>query len=219
MRTITPLTQKLIWATPNGDDLIAYMARVSNPKAEVGDPSEKLIGYLLRHKHFSPFEMVNVCVEVNTSRDISRQILRHRSFQFQEFSGRYAAYEHLLEPREVRLQDQSNRQNSLETDDVGLRDWWLEGQEALLSHAGALYEEALSRGVAKEVARAVLPEGLTPTKMFMNGTLRSWIHYFNVRCTPETQKEHRVLAEALRSLVLSQFPNVQKALEENAQQL
>ena len=206
------MTQKLIWATPNGDDLVAYMARVSNVNATPGDPADKLIAYLLKHKHFSPFEMVSACVEIHTTRDISRQVLRHRSFSFQEFSGRYAAYDSLGEPREARLQDSKNRQNSLATDDKGLQERWLELQLAVRDLAGAAYQEALDRGVAKEVARAVLPEGMTPTKMFMSGTLRSWIHYFDVRTDPSTQKEHRQLAEALRGLVLSQFPTVQKAL-------
>lgn len=204
--------QKLIWSTPKGDELIAYMARVSNPNAKQSDPSDKLISYLLRHKHFSPFEMVSACVEVNTTRDISRQVLRHRSFSFQEFSGRYAAYDALSEPREARLQDVKNRQNSLEVDDDTLSAWWNDQQIAVRDLAATTYQEALDRGVAKEVARAVLPEGMTPTKMYMTGTLRSWIHYFSVRCTPETQKEHRQLAEALRGLVMSQFPAVEKAL-------
>lgn len=190
------------------------MARVSNPKADPKDETSRLIGYLIKHGHWSPFEMVNCCVEIETSRDISRQLLRHRSFTFQEFSGRYAAYDSLLGPREARLQDETNRQNSLETEDLSLSLWWKESQQALADHAGSLYEEALERNIAKEVARAVLPEGLVPTRMYMNGTLRSWIHYFNVRCTPETQKEHRRLADkGLRSLVLAQFPQTQKALE------
>lgn len=205
-------TQKLIWATPNGDDLVAYMARVSNPTAQPGDPADRLIKYLLDHQHWSPFEMVSACVEVNTTRDISRQVLRHRSFSFQEFSGRYAAYDALSEPREARLQDVKNRQNSLEVDDDTLSAWWNDQQIAVRDLAATTYQEALDRGVAKEVARAVLPEGMTPTKMYMTGTLRSWIHYFSVRCTSETQKEHRVLAEALKGLVMSQFPAVDKAL-------
>jgi thymidylate synthase (FAD) len=206
--------QKLIWSTPNGDDLVAYMARVSNPKASVGDPSERLIAYLLRNGHWSPFEMVNAVVEINTTRDISRQILRHRSFSFQEFSGRYAAYDTLAEPREARLQDSHNRQNSLATDDDELKAWWIEQQVAVRDLAGATYQEALERGVAKEVARAVLPEGMTPTRMYMNGTLRSWIHYFQARCEPGVQKEHRDLAIALRGLVFSRFPLIAKAYED-----
>lgn len=207
------MTQKLIWATPNGDDLVGYMARVSNPKAQPGDSSERLIKYLIDHKHWSPFEMVSACVEIETTRDISRQVLRHRSFSFQEFSGRYAAYDALTEGREARLQDHNNRQNSLASDDQALQGWWLDAQTAVRDLASASYQEALDRGIAKEVARAVLPEGMTPTKMFMSGTLRSWIHYFDVRTDPSTQKEHRALAEALRGLVLGQFPTVEKALE------
>lgn len=207
------MSQKLIWATPDGDNLVAFMARVSNPNAGMGDPAERLISYLIRNKHWSPFEMVSACVEVNTTRDISRQVLRHRSFSFQEFSGRYAAYDSLSDPREARLQDTHNRQNSLETADQDLQNWWQEQQLAVRDLASHSYEEALQRGIAKEVARALLPEGMTPTKMFMTGTLRSWIHYFQVRCTPETQKEHRQLAEALRGLVFGQFPLIERAYE------
>lgn len=207
------MTQKLVWATPNGDNLIGHLARVSNPKAQLGDPADKLIAYLLRHKHFSPFEMVSACVEIETTRDISRQVLRHRSFSFQEFSGRYAAYDALTEPREARLQDTNNRQNSLEVDDPSLQTWWLDAQKAVRDLAGTTYQEALDRGIAKEVARAALPEGMTPTKMYMSGTLRSWIHYFEVRTHESTQKEHRQLAQALRGIVLGQFPSVEKALD------
>lgn len=212
---------KLIWATPNGDELVAYMARVSNVNAQPGDPAERLISYLLKHGHYSPFEMVNCVVEINTTRDISRQVLRHRSFTFQEFSGRYAAYDELKTVRECRMQDTKNRQNSLEVsrdapEELVLEAWWSSAVEAVADYSGTVYQQALERGVAKEVARAVLPEGLVPTKMYMNGTLRSWIHYFGARCTPETQKEHRQLAESLRSLVLSQFPMVQKALDDKS---
>jgi thymidylate synthase (FAD) len=205
---------KLVWATPKGDELIAYMARVSNPSAQLGDPSEKLIAYLLRHGHYSPFEMVNCVVEIETTRDISRQILRHRSFTFQEFSGRYAAYDELRTVRECRTQHPTNRQASLDSEDEELSKWWAESVTAIADNAGVVYAMALERGVAKEVARAVLPEGLVPTRMYMNGTLRSWIHYFQARCTEGTQKEHRQLAESLRSLVLAQFPQVQKALDD-----
>lgn len=190
------------------------MARVSNPNATVGDPSDRLIQYLIKHKHWSPFEMVSVCIELETTRDISRQILRHRSFHFQEFSGRYAAYQELLQHREVRLQDKTNRQNSLDVSesDVALRDWWAEGVKSVAAHTGSFYQDALDRGVAKEVARSVLPEGLVPTHMYMHGTLRDWIHYVGIRTGPETQKEHRALATQIAGLIFNLYPNVAKAL-------
>lgn len=189
------------------------MARVSNPKATLDDPFKRLIQFLIRKKHWSPFSMVNVCVEVECSRDVSRQVLRHKSFDFQEFSGRYAAYEEgLLEPREARLQDKENRQNSLPSDDQDLNLWWFGVQRHITGFVESVYEQALKRGIAKEVARAILPEGLTPTKMHINGTLRSWIHYFDVRCGDDTQKEHRELAQAIRDLVFEQYPSVKEAL-------
>ena len=212
-----PQQAKLVWATPKGEDLIGHMARVSNPNAQLGDDASKLIRYLIKHKHWSPFEMVSVCLELETTRDISRQILRHRSFHFQEFSGRYAAYQELHTVREVRLQDKENRQNSLDNTDETLAAWWSDAVAALSAHAGTLYQEALESGVAKEVARSVLPEGLVPTRMYMVGTLRDWIHYFAVRCGPETQKEHRQLANQMRSIIMSQFPNVEKALDDTNQ--
>lgn len=194
--------------------MVAFLARVSNPEATEQDPYDRLIRYLIRNKHWSPFEMVNICVEVECSRDVGRQIIRHKSFNFQEFSGRYAAYEGLYEPREARLQDVKNRQNSLfvpSSDPVAV--WWWKASYQVIGLCEYVYKEALKRGIAKEVARAILPEGLTPSKMYINGTLRSWIHYFQVRCTPETQKEHRELAEKLRDLIMENFPNVRKALE------
>lgn len=203
----------IVWSTPNGEKYLAYMARVSNPKATLDDPFKRLIQFLIRKKHWSPFSMVNVCVEVECSRDVSRQVLRHKSFDFQEFSGRYAAYEEgLLEPREARLQDKENRQNSLPSNDKKLNNWWRYAQEGIIDHVMDVYNEALKRGIAKEVARAILPEGLTPTKMHINGTLRSWIHYFDVRCGDDTQKEHRELAQAIRDLVFEQYPSVKEAL-------
>lgn len=205
---------KKVWTTPDGDKLIAKLARVSNPQNENNhETAPRLINYLIRHKHWSPFEMVSACVEIETTRDISRQILRHRSFSFQEFSGRYAAYEKILDDREVRLKDSKNRQNSISVDDPALKDWWSENLRHLAEFAGALYSEALSRGVAPESARVVLPEGLVPTRMYMAGTLRSWIHYWQIRCGPETQKEHRAVAEATKSVILSEFPELRKALE------
>ena len=203
----------IVWQTPDGEKYLAYMARVSNPKATLNDPFKRLIQFLIRKKHWSPFSMVNVCVEVECSRDVSRQVLRHKSFDFQEFSGRYAAYEEgLLEPREARLQDKENRQNSLPSDDQDLNLWWFGVQRYIIGFVESVYEQALKRGIAKEVARAILPEGLTPTKMHINGTLRSWIHYFDVRCGDDTQKEHRELAQAIRDLVFEQYPSVKEAL-------
>lgn len=188
---------------------MGYIARVSNPKAKPDDPAKRLIGYLFRNRHWSPFEMVNVCVEVNTSRDVSRQILRHRSLFFQEFSGRYAAYlAGLLGPRETRLQDHENRQNSLASEDRDLNSWWYWAQTYVGSVAYWLYEEALKRGIAKEVARAVLPEGYVPTKMYINGTLRSWIHYLQSRTDPATQKEHREVANDIAEIIYAEFPTV-----------
>lgn len=215
------MSAKLLWSTPKGEELLAYMARVSNPKATPGDPSDRLIRYLIKHKHWSPFEMVSVCMELETTRDISRQVLRHRSFHFQEFSGRYAAYQEILDVREVRLQDTENRQNSLDVpeDDVEVRDWWAEAVKGISAHAGTVYTEALERGVAKEVARSVLPEGLVPTRMYMHGTLRDWIHYLGIRTGPETQKEHRQLAKEIAACIFNEYPAVRKALEEETHEL
>lgn len=210
---INALTVELIWATPNGDDLVARMARVSNPDNENNtETAPRLIRYLIRHKHWSPFEMVNACVLIECPRDISRQILRHRSFSFQEFSGRYSKYEGLIEMREPRMQDSANRQNSiLSTDRDIARNW-----ERLVRRVQAVcfkaYDLALAMGIAKEVARVLLPEGLVPTRMYMNGTLRSWVHYWDVRCGPETQKEHRLIAEATREAILKEFPQIKEAL-------
>lgn len=205
---------EIVWVTPNGDDLIARMARVSNPKNEDNKATApRLIRYLIDHKHWSPFEMVNACAYIECPRDISRQILRHRSFSFQEFSGRYAAYDDLEEAREVRLQDHTNRQNSIPVDDVDIRTKWEAGLSDVRNVCLGAYRSALDLGIAKEVARAVLPEGLVPTRMYVNGTLRSWIHYFDVRCGPETQKEHREIALALRHSILEQFPQIKEALD------
>lgn len=192
------------------------MARVSNPNNQDNkETAPKLLKYLIRKKHWSPFEMVNACVEIECPRDISRQILRHRSFSFQEFSGRYSAYEDLLAEREVRLQDTGNRQNSLSTDDPAINKRW--ARLVSMVHRVCLfaYNSALNMGVAKEVARALLPEGLVPTRMYMNGTLRSWMHYWDVRCGPETQKEHRDIAEATKVAILEAYPQLREIIEQN----
>lgn len=203
---------KLIWTTPGGDWNIAYMARVSNPDNQDNPEYAKLIGYLMKHKHWSPFEMVNACLEITTTRDIARQILRHRSFSFQEFSQRYAVADG-YEYAEARLQDNKNRQNSIEVEDRELQRYWNELQIDVLVQAKRSYEAALKAGIAKEVARKVLPEGITTSKMYMNGTLRSWLHYITVRTDPSTQKEHRVVAEQCKELLAKEFPKVMEAYE------
>jgi thymidylate synthase (FAD) len=191
--------------------LVAYCARVSNPGNQQNEEtSEKLVKYLMKHKHWSPFEMVNVCLEIETTRDIARQILRHRSFTFQEFSQRYAdpTKELTFETREARLQDQKNRQNSIETDDAVLQDMWTKMQEKVINEAIASYKWAITKGIAKEVARAVLPEGLTMSRMYVNGTLRSWLHYIDIRADISTQKEHREIALACAEVISKVFPMI-----------
>ena len=204
---------KLVWATPGGDGLVAYMARVSNPENQNNPDSSKLIRYCIKHQHWSIFEMVSMCVEVNTTRDIGRQILRHRSFSFQEFSGRYQNFDKLppVELRQCRMQDAKNRQSSLEVAPEGVARWWGEAQQGVHSVALATYRQALEVGIAKEQARALLPEGLTPSRMYVSGTLRSWIHYIDLRTDAATQKEHRQIAEACKVLVAEQFPAVAAA--------
>ena len=210
---------KLVWATERGDDLVAYMARVSNPENQNNPDSSKLIRYCIRHQHWSIFEMVSMCVEINTTRDIGRQILRHRSFSFQEFSQRYADVTLLGEEmaeRECRLQDTKNRQNSLDNDDDDLADAWAQWQCDVWHAATERYKAALANGIAKEQARALLPEGLTPSRMYITGTLRSWIHYIDLRTDASTQKEHRQIAEACKALVAEQFPGVAAAVWRDA---
>jgi thymidylate synthase (FAD) len=205
------MSVSLVWATPSGDELIAYMARVSNPDNQDNkETAPKLIKYLVKHKHWSPFEMVNMCVEINTTRDIARQILRHRSFSFQEFSQRYAEVDTPEQFSETRLQDVTNRQNSIPTTDEALNAWWQSMQRRVAVDTEWVYRTALGRGIAKEVARKVLPEGLTPTRMYMNGNLRSWLHYVEIRCDEATQKEHRLIAEQCKALLVTQFPSLFK---------
>lgn len=199
---------RLVWVTPNAEDMIAYMARVSNPSNQNNqDTAPKLLKYLMKHKHWSPFEMVNVCMEIETTRDIARQIIRHRSFSFQEFSQRYADV-NSFEKAETRMQDHKNRQNSLPNNDEALDLWWQEQQARILYKTQEAYEKALEHGIAKEVARKILPEGLTMSRMYMNGTLRSWIHYCDIRTDPATQKEHREVADQAQEILRELFPNV-----------
>lgn len=191
-------------------DLVSFCARVSNPSNQMNkETSEKLIKYLIKHKHFSPFEMVNVCLEIETTRDIARQILRHRSFSFQEFSQRYAdpTKDLSFETREARLQDPKNRQNSIsEGIDDSIKDEWRWRQEELIENVIDHYNWAISAGIAKEQARAVLPEGLTLSKMYMNGTLRSWIHYVELRSENGTQLEHINIAKECANVISKVFP-------------
>jgi thymidylate synthase (FAD) len=198
------------------DEFIAYVARVSNPSNQNNTlTASKLLKYLAKHKHWSPFEMVNVVMEINTTRDIARQILRHRSFSFQEFSQRYADPTQDLGffNREARLQDEKNRQNSIETDDSNLQHDWNIMQSQLLDMTEECYRWAVKNGIAKEQARAVLPEGLTVSRMYMNGTLRSWIHYCQLRMGIETQKEHREVATDAWYQITEKFPSLKDALD------
>ena len=190
-------------------ELIAYCARVSNPSNQLNtDTSEKLIRYLVRHQHWSPLEMVSACLEITTTRDIARQILRHRSFSFQEFSQRYADPTKDLNfvTREARLQDPKNRQNSVATDDQTLENEWFRAQQRVIYAAQREYEWAIKNGIAKEQARAVLPEGLIESRLYMNGTLRSWIHFIELRSANGTQKEHQEVAVACAEVIAKIFP-------------
>jgi thymidylate synthase (FAD) len=199
----------LIWSTPNGEDLVAFMARVSNPENQDNkETASKLVKYLIKNKHWSPLDMVDMCVEIETTRDIARQILRHRSFYFQEFSQRYAAVSD-FQFSEVRMQDEKNRQNSLETDDTYIKNWWNAAQLRVQSEAELMYNQALKKGIAKEQARKLLPEGLTMSKMYMKGTLRNWIHYIDVRTDPSTQKEHREVALLVKEQLLKCYPTME----------
>ena len=198
----------------NAEEFIAYCARVSNPANQDNPDSEKLLKYLVKHKHWSPFEMVHIVMEIETTRDIARQILRHRSFSFQEFSQRYAEVVEMSEPREARLQDSKNRQNSIETDNDELQNSWNLVQNEMLLAAKNYYAWAISKGIAKEVARSVLPEGLTMSRMYMSGSLRSWIHYCELRMANGTQKEHRELATQCWDIITEQFPSLKTVLKD-----
>lgn len=193
-------------------ELVTYCARVSNPSNQMNtETADRLINYLMKHQHWSVFEMVNVCLEIDTTRDIAHQIVRHRSFSFQEFSQRYAdpsSMEYPFELSECRLQDHKNRQNSIECTDAETIAWWIAQQKRVITVASNIYHEALERGIAKEVARKVLPEGLTKSRLYMNGTLRSWIHYCDLRGANGTQKEHMLVARECARVIHGLYPQM-----------
>jgi len=194
-----------LWITPNALDIIAYCARVSNPSNQANKKTApKLLSYLKKHKHWSPFEMASMCVEIETTRDIAHQVVRHRSFSFQEFSQRYANVEDLgssVTYREARMQDPTNRQNSIRAEDGPLHAEWRVKQQNTYEAAKTAYQWAIDNGIAKEQARAVLPEGMTDTRLYMSGTIRSWIHYVELREANGTQKEHQEIALQVREIL------------------
>lgn len=211
---------KLISYTQSTDgknllEQVAYVARVSNPANQnSNETAEKLVRYLIKHQHWSPLEMVNVCLEINTTRDIARQILRHRSFSFQEFSQRYAVVENEFQFRSARLQDNKNRQNSIETEDDYIKERWEDEQASVAFRVQQAYDWAIKNGIAKEQARAVLPEGMTPSRLYMNGTLRSWVHYIQLRSANGTQKEHQEIAIASAKAIEPIFPMITEFISE-----
>jgi thymidylate synthase (FAD) len=203
------VTRPVFDACQTAGELIAFCARVSNPANQRNhETSPRLLKYLVRNRHWSPFEMAHMVLEISTTRDIARQILRHRSFSFQEFSQRYAIVQEPPVLRDARLQDLANRQNSLPEDDPARAAWWQEAQQRLATHAQETYCQALDKGIAKEVARAVLPEGLTPSTILMSGSIRSFIHYVNVRADKSTQLEHREVAEKVLAIMLAELPEL-----------
>lgn len=194
-------------------DMVCYCARVSNPTNQANtSANDKLIGYLIKNQHWSPFEMVSICLEIETTRDIARQMLRHRSFSFQEFSQRYAVVDS-YQTKKARIQDMKNRQNSIENDNPDLDDEWQNKQIELAETAFSTYKWALEKGIAKEQARAVLPEGMTNSRMYMNGTLRSWIHYIQLRSGNGTQKEHQAVALACAEAIEPIFPMIREFIQ------
>ena len=206
--TVAVVGQPDTYHTLDADEFVAYAARVCNPGNQMNrETYERLVRYLQRAKHWSPFEMSNVVIEVVTTRDISHQIIRHHSFRFQEFSQRYAEATgfHIFE---ARRQDTKNRQNSIDDLDEETKEWWRERQRYVIETATDIYEKALERGIAKECARKVLPEGLTETTLYMNGYLRSWIHYLAQRLDPSTQKEHRDVAVAINEALSERYPEI-----------
>jgi thymidylate synthase (FAD) len=204
-----PTAETRKWGLIDVQELVAFCARVSNPANQLNnDTSERLIRYLIKHQHWSPLEMVSACLEITTTRDIARQILRHRSFSFQEFSQRYADPTQDLNfvTREARLQDTTNRQNSVPVLDTALQNDWFRAQQRVIYAARREYEWAIANGIAKEQARAVLPEGLIESRLYMNGTLRSWIHFIELRSANGTQREHQLVAQACAGVIATIFP-------------
>jgi len=213
------MSVKIQWATPDADKQIMFMARVSNPEGQNSENS-RLLHYCMKHGHVSPFEMASACIEIDTTRDIGRQILRHRSFSFQEFSQRYQDVSTLggnMVERECRMQDTKNRQNSIESDDYVLHAEWSMEQNRVWGLAIAAYNQALKNGIAKEQARALLPEGLTPSRLYMSGTMRSWVHYLKQRLHVSTQKEHRLIAEQVLEQLRTVAPVTMAAFFGDAQ--
>lgn len=218
------MTARIISYTQSADgnliditEQIAYCARVSNPTSQINNENnERLLNYLMNHEHWSPFEMVNICIEITSTRDIVRQILRHRSFSFQEFSQRYAEANLGFAIRETRLQDLVKRQNSFECNDGDLMEEWKTRQESIMECIVENYQWALKNGIAKEQSRCILPEGMTISRIYMNGTLRSWIHYLKIRMNWDTQKEHREVAQACFEEIKKIFPLIEKILNFNS---
>ncbi len=211
---LVAVTKPVIDGLNTAEDFVAYAARVSNPSNQMNtETSGKLLKYLVKNQHWSPFEMAHAVMEINTTRDIARQILRHRSFSFQEFSQRYANVEDMgFQLREARLQDTKNRQNSLEVEDANLEAEWEYFQEELLEEVKEIYRWAIDNGIAKEQARAVLPEGLTNSRLYMSGSLRSWLHYCAIRTDKATQKEHRELADQALLILKKEFPSISELI-------
>lgn len=201
-------TAKLVWATPDADKHIGYCARVSNPANQDNPNVAGLLSYCARNGHWSVFEMASACIEIDTTRDIARQVLRHRSFSFQEFSQRYADATELgaFAVRECRMQDTKNRQNSIVSTDTGINEWWEAAQAMSTAMTLDMYKQALDMGIAKEQARALLPEGLTPSRMYVTGSLRSWITFCQVRLDVSTQKEHRQVAQSVLAVLRDAAP-------------
>jgi len=205
-------TATLVSITPDAEELIAYCARVSNPANQNNtQTSPRLLKYLIKHRHWSPFEMANMVVEIKTSRAIAAQILRHRSFSFQEFSQRYAEVESIPSPPYLRRQDTKNRQNSIDDLDVRTKLYWQNEIDELYQKSQDVYQRMLKQGIAKECAREVLPIG-SDTTLYMNGTIRSWLHYIDLRAAPETQLEHRRIAEGCKMLINNNMPDVYEAM-------